>query len=183
MICTCQLIIFHMTLFFYGTVTLLKFEKTVILNSDPLLNNWYTLIHHIWFVDRSWWAHAISIFDINPYFFLTKSIFRRTITVSTLIYYLYLVNSRSSTGQSKKAAFTRGISTFDGKEVKQTAATKPEKKEVEKLIEAEKREKGKVGAFIIFKSIYIYAWILIIKIILSFICRLWAILTIHVSFE
>lgn len=51
---------------------------------------------------------------------------------------------RSSSGQTKKAAFSRGISTFDGKECKPPPTKQNDKKEVEKLIEDEKREKGKV---------------------------------------
>jgi hypothetical protein len=58
---------------------------------------------------------------------------------------MYVFLNRSSSGQTKKAAFSRGISTFDGKECKSPPAKQHDKKEVEKLIEEEKREKGKVN--------------------------------------
>jgi hypothetical protein len=61
---------------------------------------------------------------------------------------MYVFLNRSSSGQTKKAAFSRGISTFDGKECKSPPAKQNDKKEVEKLIEEEKREKGKVNCFV-----------------------------------
>jgi len=67
---------------------------------------------------------------------------------------------RSSSGQTKKAAFSRGISTFDGKECKAPPAKQNDKKEVEKLIEEEKREKGKVNLyFFIFATMF---WVVLL---------------------
>ncbi|XP_052061601.1 multidrug resistance-associated protein 1-like [Mytilus californianus] len=55
------------------------------------------------------------------------------------------VRKRSSKGHSKKSALSRGISTFDALECKPLPTPKKDKKDVEKLIEDEKREKGKVA--------------------------------------
>ncbi|XP_063439571.1 multidrug resistance-associated protein 1-like isoform X1 [Mytilus trossulus] len=55
------------------------------------------------------------------------------------------VRKRSSKGHSKKTALSRGISTFDALECKPLPTPIKDKKEVEKLIEDEKREKGKVA--------------------------------------
>ncbi|XP_071175209.1 multidrug resistance-associated protein 1-like isoform X4 [Mytilus edulis] len=55
------------------------------------------------------------------------------------------VRKRSSKGHAKKTALSRGISTFDALECKSLPTPTKDKKDVEKLIEDEKREKGKVA--------------------------------------
>ncbi|XP_071151901.1 multidrug resistance-associated protein 1-like isoform X2 [Mytilus edulis] len=55
------------------------------------------------------------------------------------------VRKRSSKGHAKKTALSRGISTFDALECKPLPTPTKDKKDVEKLIEDEKREKGKVA--------------------------------------
>ncbi|XP_071175210.1 multidrug resistance-associated protein 1-like isoform X1 [Mytilus edulis] len=55
------------------------------------------------------------------------------------------VRKRRSKGHAKKTALSRGISTFDALECKPLPTPTKDKKDVEKLIEDEKREKGKVA--------------------------------------